>query len=158
MQNFMQIKIGEKIVGLKFGLPAVRRINEMQAKYPLQDLVQEDPEIKLYNSLGVAHMAYAGYLNNCMVKEIEPTLTLEYFVDHFEQAFYDQDGQEWQDGQEMLEFFSGTMTVKSLLKQIKDGEEAEKKSLMEKTTSSRTSPTPEAPSFGTESNSSVMDS
>lgn len=38
------------------------------------------------NEVGIAHILYSGYFNNCLVKDVEPLLTFEDFVDFIEQT------------------------------------------------------------------------
>jgi hypothetical protein len=38
------------------------------------------------NEVGIAHILYSGYFNNCLVKDVEPSLTFEDFVDFIEQT------------------------------------------------------------------------
>ncbi len=84
MHGFTEIEISDKKIGIKFGLPAIRQIAEKMAKY---NLITGDS----YNELGIAHIIYAGYCNNCMVKDEVPSIPFSHFYDFVEQAILDKE-------------------------------------------------------------------
>src|SRR5581483_6907494 len=78
MNGYTTITINGQIIGLRFGMPAVKRISE-KVKF------KEGEE---YTEADFSQFLYAGYLNNCLVKEMEPTLCYEDFYNFAEEAFY----------------------------------------------------------------------
>lgn len=155
MSNYSNYVIKDKTVGVHFGLPAVRRINEVT--FSITD------ENGYYNNLGVAHIVYAGYLNWCMVKEMVPLLAFEDFYTEIEEGFFTQDQDDrWKQGIDAVTLYSESFVVKSLLEQ-------QKKRTLQTNQQTTQSPTTENPSsnlnqdqtpsnIGTGSNSSVSDS
>lgn len=146
MTNYLAFKMGEITVGLKFGLPAVRRISESADRYEVTD------ENGIYNTLGAAHIFYAGYLNNLLVqeKEKEATLTLADFVDYVELAFVTREDEpaDWQNVLAAVRFFASSFVVAGMV------EKSKKKITVNQ------EPTPEIPGettnpTGTESNPSA---
>lgn len=77
MESFCSININGKQVGLKFGLFAVRLI---------VDRVDTSRVGESYAEGDYAHILYAGYRNNCMVKEIQEELSFENFVDYIDES------------------------------------------------------------------------
>lgn len=77
MQGIAAITIGGERVGLKFGMPALRRIFEKMQQY---DMVAGTKS----NDIGIAHVLYAGYLNFCLMKDEAPVHAFEYFYDYVE--------------------------------------------------------------------------
>lgn len=90
MNGYTTITIGGKTVGLKFGMYSFRVITDKFDKIKAF-------EGESINELGIAVVLHAGYLNNCVVKDIEPELTFENFVDCAEAAALDGNGTEIQD-------------------------------------------------------------
>lgn len=74
-----QITLSGKPVFLKFGLPALRRMQEMAAKF---DIITGER----YNDLGFAHILYAGYINECARHEMLPQLPFNLFYDYVDGA------------------------------------------------------------------------
>lgn len=149
--------LGEKPIGLWFGMPAIRKVTQMQASH---DLIEEG----VYNSLGVAVVVHASYLNYCVVKEEPVTIPFAEFVDHFETAYLTKDDESaeasaaWNAGVEIVKLFSESFVVQSLV------EKAKKKGLQPEIqqvpTPTPTTPIPndsETPNTGTGSNNSVTD-
>jgi hypothetical protein len=147
MTNYLAFKMGEVTVGLKFGLPAVRRISEANEKYEVTD------DRGIYNTLGAAHIFYAGYLNNCLIKEIDPTMTLVEFVDYVETAFVIREDEpaDWQNVLEGVKFFAASFVVKSMV------EKAKKKITIQQTDPTQI-PGESTSQTGTESNPSATGS
>lgn len=79
MNGLAQITIAGREVGLKFGMPAIRRIVEK-----MQEVKMLDGD--LANDLGVVHVLYAGYLNHCAMRDTVPDLAFEAFYDYVETA------------------------------------------------------------------------
>lgn len=74
MNSIATITLAGQQVGLKFGLPAVRRFFEKTAQYQLM-------AGNMYTELGVAHILYAGYLNYCIMLEQPPILEFQPFYE-----------------------------------------------------------------------------
>ena len=82
--NYTKLKIHETEVGLKFGMHSARYLAEK-----LQNgFCFAGDEI---TEIGIAHVIYSGYLNNCAVKEIKPELTFEGVVDFVESCIGKED-------------------------------------------------------------------
>jgi ferredoxin len=43
------------------------------------------------NEIGLAHIIYSGYFNNCLVKDVEPTIKFEEIVDWIETNLLNED-------------------------------------------------------------------
>jgi hypothetical protein len=75
--NYTTITINDQKVGLKFGMASFRYLQDKLVEgksYQGGDL----------NEIGIAHIIYSGYFNNCLVKDVEPSLKFEEFVDWIE--------------------------------------------------------------------------
>ena len=75
--NYTTIEIEGKKIGLKFGMASFRYLQSKfvdGVSYSGNDL----------NELGIAHILYSGYYNNCIIKDAVPELTFESFVDFIE--------------------------------------------------------------------------
>jgi hypothetical protein len=82
--NYTKIKIDDKEYGLKYGMLSARYLAEkLQNPYCFNG--EEITEI------GIAYVVYAGYINNCAIKDIKPELTLERVVDFVEGSVKDAD-------------------------------------------------------------------
>lgn len=68
-------------LGLKFGLPAQRMLQEKIRQFPhmLREIEGGAYDV---DETGVAYILYFGYLNNCMIKEVAPVLKYENFIEH----------------------------------------------------------------------------
>ena len=82
--NYTTITINDQKVGLKFGMPSFRYLSE---KFK-EGISYNDREI---NEFGISQIIYAGYYNNCLVKEILPEIKFEQIVDFVESNFKNQD-------------------------------------------------------------------
>lgn len=107
--------VGDLRVGLKFGLPSVRKISEAGEKY---DILSKDGG---YNALGIAHVLFAGYCNNQLVKEQINHLALVDFVDVIEEAFVlkSTEPQKWESILQAMRFFADSFVVKSVIEDAK---------------------------------------
>ena len=75
--NYTTITINDQKVGLKFGMASFRYISDK-----LKDGISfENGEI---NEIGIAHLIYSGYYNNCLVKGVLPEMTFETLLDYIE--------------------------------------------------------------------------
>jgi hypothetical protein len=75
--NYTTIEIDGKTIGLKFGMASFRYL---QNKFK-DGVSYNDNDL---NEIGIAHIIYSGYYNNCIIKDIIPELTFETFVDFIE--------------------------------------------------------------------------
>jgi hypothetical protein len=75
--NYTTITINDQKVGLKFGMASFRYLSD---KFKA-GISFENGEL---NEIGVAHLVYSGYYNNCLVKGVLPELTFENLVDYIE--------------------------------------------------------------------------
>ncbi len=75
--NYTTITINDQKVGLKFGMASFRYLSDK-----FKDGISfENGEL---NEIGVAHLVYSGYYNNCLVKDVLPEMTFENLVDYVE--------------------------------------------------------------------------
>ena len=75
--NYTTITINDQKVGLKFGMASFRYLSDK-----FKDGVSfENGEL---NEIGVSHLVYSGYYNNCLVKGVLPEITFENLVDYVE--------------------------------------------------------------------------
>jgi hypothetical protein len=75
--NYTTITINDQKVGLKFGMASFRYLSDK-----FKDGISfENGEL---NEIGVAHLVYSGYYNNCLVKGVLPEMTFENLVDYVE--------------------------------------------------------------------------
>ena len=82
--NYTTITINDQKVGLKFGMASFRYISDK-----LKDGISfENGEI---NEIGIAHLIYSGYYNNCLVKGVLPEITFETLLDYIEANIMKQD-------------------------------------------------------------------
>ena len=112
--NYIQITINGNLVGLKFGMLATQLFYEVIEKgkrVMIGDTV---------NELGIAYLLYFGYINNCEVKQVDPSLTFEDFYNLVEDS---TNGNE--EITKALECWSNSQTMK---KAVEQAEEAKKKS------------------------------
>ena len=79
MNGIAQITVAGQKVGLKFGMPAVRRFFEKTMQY---ELMTDNK----YTDLGLAHLVYAGYVNWCIMKDQATELKFEDFYTLIEDA------------------------------------------------------------------------
>ena len=75
--NYTTITINGEKIGLKFGMASFRYLAEKFDKK--KSFVNQ-----ALTEIEISHILYSGYYNNCLVKEVEPTLTFENFVDYIE--------------------------------------------------------------------------
>lgn len=82
--NYTTITINDQKVGLKFGMASFRYISDK-----LKDgITFDNGEI---NEIGIAHLIYSGYYNNCLVKGVLPEITFETLLDYIEANIMKQD-------------------------------------------------------------------
>lgn len=80
--NYTTINIENKEIGLKFGMYSARYLsNKLTNGYCFEG--------ESITEIGIAHVLYAGYLNNCAIKDIQPELTFERVVDFVEECSKD---------------------------------------------------------------------
>src|SRR5690606_22977058 len=82
MNGYTTINVNGKSIGLKFGMYSIRRFGEKSEKIMLYDG-------ESLNEIGISVLLHSGYLNNCSVKETDPELTFEDFVDFTESRIID---------------------------------------------------------------------
>ena len=116
--NYTAITIQGKEVGLKFGMPSFRIISEKMEK-----LMGYDDEN--LNETGIAVVLYAGYVNNCMLKDISPELTLEHFSDYTESAIINGDAKQIQGA---IDVWVNSQFMQKAVENAKEVNEPKKKS------------------------------
>lgn len=75
--NYTTIEIEGKIIGLKFGMASFRYL---QNKFI--DGVSFSGNT--LTEIGFSQIIYSGYYNNCIIKDITPEYSFEFFVDYIE--------------------------------------------------------------------------
>ena len=75
--NYTTIEIDGQKLGLKFGMASFRYL---QTKF-VDGISFNGNDL---NEIGIAHILYSGYYNNCIIKDIVPSYTFENFVDYIE--------------------------------------------------------------------------
>lgn len=76
--NYTTLTINDEKIGLKFGMASFRYLSEgkfVEGKSFQNNVITE---------IGIAHIIYSGYMNNCLVKEQEEQYSFEFFVDFIE--------------------------------------------------------------------------
>lgn len=151
MTNSTEISIEGKVIGLWFGMPAVRKISEASNLYPVMDADGS------YNEFGIAHILLGGYLNERMIREIPPTLELSFFVDYCEKTWISRDVDDlgaanWQQLLDIVNFFSESFLVKSMIEKQKKRRAQKAQEMTTMMTTEMMSPTK---SSGTETNLSA---
>lgn len=114
--NYTQLLIDEQKIGLKFGMASFRYL---QDKF-VDGIAFKDNEL---NEIGIAHILYSGYFNNCIVKDVVPELTLEFFVDWIEQNLNNEEA--INDIKRIIEMWSSN----EFIKQTQVKEEPKKKTI-----------------------------
>lgn len=82
--NYTTITINDQKVGLKFGMASFRYVADKLKN----GITFENGEI---NEIGIAHLIYSGYYNNCLVKGVLPEITFETLLDYIEANIMKQD-------------------------------------------------------------------
>lgn len=76
--NYCTITINGQKVGLKFGMASFRYLSDGKFVEGKSFVKNE------LNEIGISHILYSGYYNNCLIKDVEPELSFADFVDHVE--------------------------------------------------------------------------
>jgi hypothetical protein len=119
--NYTTITINDQKVGLKFGMASFRYLSDK-----FKDGISfENGEL---NEIGVAHLVYSGYYNNCLVKGVLPEMTFENLVDYVETNIMKNEFLEELKG--IIKVWGESDMIKSNVAQTEQVEpEAKKKSL-----------------------------
>lgn len=82
--NYTTITIENKEIGLKFGMYSARYLSDKLTNgfCFIGDEITE---------IGIAHLIYSGYINNCAVKDEKPDMTFEQVVNFVESSVTDPD-------------------------------------------------------------------
>jgi hypothetical protein len=75
--NYTTITINDQKVGLKFGMASFRYLSE---KF-VEGISFQNGEL---TEIGIAHLIYSGYYNNCLIKDVVPQYKFEFFSDFVE--------------------------------------------------------------------------
>jgi hypothetical protein len=111
--NYTKLNISGEDYGLKFGMHSARYLSsKLDNGYCFHgDEITE---------IGISHVIYSGYLNNCAVKDVKPELTFEHVVDFVESSIGDAS---------KVDALTSVIKVWSESQIIKGAEEAKKKTL-----------------------------
>jgi hypothetical protein len=80
--NYTKLKLNDQEIGLKFGMYSARYLSDKLTN----GYCFNGDEI---TEIGIAHVIYGGYLNNCAIKDIQADITFEDIVDHVESSITD---------------------------------------------------------------------
>jgi hypothetical protein len=83
------------------------------------------------NEIGVAHLIYAGYQNNCIVKGIEPELKFHFFMEWVEEALVDPEVKKTLDA--VSQCYADSRFTKKCIEEINERTEDLKKKIEELT-------------------------
>ena len=75
--NYTTITINKEEVGLKFGMASFRYLTDK-----FVDGISFDGNT--INEIGISHIIYSGYYNNCLIKNEKPKYNFESIVDWIE--------------------------------------------------------------------------
>ena len=114
--NYTTITINDEKVGLKFGMASLRYLT----KYLSDDFTNDENDL---NEIGIAHILYSGYYNNCVVKLQKPSYTFENFVDWIEEN--QQNDSVKEEIKEAISVWSQNEYIKQT--QIEEGNKSKKK-------------------------------
>lgn len=82
--NYTTITINDTKLGLKFGMASFRYL---QTRFIDGVSFNNDG----LNEIGISHIIYSGYYNNCLIKDIEPSLSFGDIVDWIESNLKNED-------------------------------------------------------------------
>jgi len=80
--NYTTITINGTTIGLKFGMASFRYL---QTRFVEGVAFNNDG----LNEIGISHIIYSGYYNNCLIKDVEATLSFGEIVDWIESNLKD---------------------------------------------------------------------
>lgn len=92
--GYIQINLNGDMIGLKFAYPAIRMWGEaMIGKGEFYTAIDnsdpDNPKVSVTIE-GLAKFLQCGYINNCMIKEVEPLFTYENFFEYVERSLTDE--------------------------------------------------------------------
>lgn len=82
--NYTFVTIEGQKVGLKFGMASFRYLTD---KF-VEGISFDNNEL---NEIGIAHIIYSGYYNNCLVKGVLAEITFENIVDYVEKNLHNDE-------------------------------------------------------------------
>ena len=116
--NYTTITINDQKVGLKFGMASFRYLSDK-----FKDGISfENGEL---NEIGVSHLVYSGYYNNCLVKGVLPEMTFENLVDYVETNIMKNEFLE--ELKNIIKVWGESDMIKSNVAATKEAEETTKK-------------------------------
>lgn len=116
MKNYCTIFIDGQIIGIKFGIPAIRQLSD-------KNILLGDSRDN-YTELGLAHVLYAGYCNNNLIKGVQDEFDIYAFVEYVEDCILTK---QTDDLLNMLQVFNTSKVVKELVNLTQQAEENKKK-------------------------------
>lgn len=125
MNGYITITVEGSLTGLKFAYPAIRLFLEAMAdKGQFYYTENDNGEVSSMTLEGLAKLIQCGYINNCMIKEVEPDLKYEHFYNWVEKSETDESVK--QAIQDVLTCYAETQYAKRI---EKAAAELEKKNL-----------------------------
>jgi len=80
MSGYIQIQVGDKLVGLKFAFPAIQWFTEASKDNIDVYFIGND-----FSNEGFAELVFCAYKNNCLIKKVQPELAYENFYNWVEE-------------------------------------------------------------------------
>ncbi len=123
MKGYCEFTIQGEKVGLKFGLEAFKIFSIKASIFKLFDTTN-----RMYNETGLATILYAGYANNCLIKQELEKFIFEYLYEVIEDDMYV--GSLREDVVNAVTVFSESRFVKKAiddLKEVQEEDDTEKK-------------------------------
>jgi hypothetical protein len=91
MKGYINITMNGNSVGLKFAYRAFVLVSQAIESKPDVFLAKDkEAAIGDFSIEGVAKIIQSGYINNCIVKEVEPGISFEDFVAYVEDCLADE--------------------------------------------------------------------
>lgn len=111
MNGYIQIDMNGTPVGLKFAYPAIKGFIEACVAKPG---VYDDESESGVTFEGIAKLIQQGYVNNCIIKEVEPSITYEQFYTWMEEANETDEGRATLS--QIMQIFADSYITKRIIK------------------------------------------
>lgn len=105
--------INDKAIALKFGMYSFRIISE---KFDKTKAYSGDT----LNELGIAIVIHAGYLNHCVVKEIEPEISFEDIVNYVDERVFGEKSGDKSDIEKAIKQWAESQVMKKVAEVSED--------------------------------------
>lgn len=123
MNGYISININGQPTGIKFNYKAIGDFFTIASEKKDSYYIGEDR----LSYLGMAKLIQLAYNENCVIKEQEPSLSLENFFDFVENAYLENVEADKVEIKKALDAFNESKYVKILTEDLVDNTEAKKK-------------------------------